>query len=793
MRSALRSLRRRPAFALAAILTVALPIGVNTALLGIIYSVLIQPMPFRDPNRLVQIWETHPTLPQLQVAVPDFDDWRNQTHSFDQIAAHTFSSMNSVPLLGQGEPDIVHATMATSNLFPAMGIQPLIGRAFTDEEERTKQRVALLSANLWRRKFGEDRSILGKQIRLGTESFTVLGVVPQRQAFPEWADLWMPLSLMESELQNRRKYHPLEVIARLKPGVTPQRAEEEIQTIARQTAQAFPDTNGTIGAYLIPLAREATSSVRPSLLLAWGAVGLVLLIACANLAHLFMARMLERCQEMAIREALGAGAWQLLKQVMGESLLVAVAGGAAGTALAAWANPFVSRLAANQIPRIGSAGFQAPVGLFALGISLIFGALFGLPASWQAMRPRTRLSGRGRSATRARSLLGSVLIAGEVAMALLVLTGVALLTRSFAGLLSQDPGFRTERVLTIPNLPLRDGDWDKSAEFLRTQLMPALRGVPGIEDVAAVNSAPMSLGPTEHSRFATRFGIERRTFDPGGYPVAQSRWITPEYFRVLGIPLKRGRLLTENDRGESRILVNETLAHLYFPDQEAVGKRLALGVMDTKQALNEIVGVVSDVRDLGLDQEMEPTLYDVTTGPSMTLLVKTAANPGQFATAIRDAIHQADPDIPVTKIQPLAQNVSDSIARRRFVLMLLAILGSIAAFLTAAGVYGLLAHSVSARMREFGVRSAVGATSGELTAMILREAAALALPGLILGSIFFLGFSKVMTSFVYQLSPVDPLSILSAGIFVGLLTLLAAWLPARRAAAVDPAVALRTE
>jgi putative ABC transport system permease protein len=354
MRSALRSLRRRPSFALVAILTVALAIGANTTLFGVIYSVLIQPLPFRDPNRLVQIWETHPTLPQLQVAAPDFDDWRNQTHSFDQIAAHTLSSMNSVSLLGEGEPDTVHATMATNNLFPAMGIQPLIGRAFTDEEERTKQRMALLSENLWRRKFGEDRSILGKTIRLGTESFTVLGVVAQRQAFPEWADLWMPLSLMEPELQNRRKYHPLEVIARLKPGVTPQQAEEEIQTIARQMAQAFPDTNGTIGAYLIPLARQATGSVRPSLLLAWGAVGLVLLIACANLAHLFMARMLERRQEMAIREALGAGAWQLLKQVMGESLLVAAAGGAAGTALAAWSNPFVGRLAANQIPRIGS-------------------------------------------------------------------------------------------------------------------------------------------------------------------------------------------------------------------------------------------------------------------------------------------------------------------------------------------------------------------------------------------------------------------------------------------------------
>lgn len=780
-------------FALAAILTVALAVGANTALFGVIYTVLIQPLPFRDPGKLVQIWETHPTLPQLQVAAPDFDAWRNQTHSFDQIAAYTLSSMNSVTLLGQGEPDIVHATMATSNLFPAMGIQPLIGRAFTSEEERTKLRTALISENLWRRKLGEDRSILGKQIRLGTESFTVLGVVPQRQAFPEWADLWMPLSLMEPELQNRRKYHPLEVIARLRPGITVEQAEGEIQVIARQTAQAFPDTNGTVGAYVIPLASEMTSSVRPSLLLAWGAVGLVLLIACANLAHLFMARMIERRHEMSIREALGAGPWRLRWQVLGESLLVAGIGGACGAALAASANPFLRGLAANQIPRIEWAAFETPVWLFALGISVICGVLFGLPACWQAMRPRTRLTSPGRSVTHARSRLSSALMAGEVAMALLVLAGVALLTRSFAALLSEDPGFQAQRVLTIPNLPLRDRDWDKSAELLKAQLMPALRGIPGVEDVGAVNSAPMSLGPTEHSRFATRFGIEGRTFDPGSYPVAQTRWITPEYFRVLGVPLKRGRLLTENDRGESRILVNETLAHRYFPDQDAVGKRLALGVMDTKQAFNEIVGVVGDVRDLGLDQEVEPTLYDIATGPSMTLVIKTAANPDRFETAVRAAIHRVDPGIPVLNMQPLEQNVSESIARRRFVLMLLTLFGSIAAFLTATGVYGLLAHSVNARVREFGVRSAVGATSGELVAMILREAAALATPGLVVGSVLFLGFSKVMKSFVYQLSPADPISILSAAIFIVILTLLAAWLPARRAAAVDPAIALRTE
>ena len=364
-------------------------------------------------------------------------------------------------------------------------------------------------------------------------------------------------------------------------------------------------------------------------------------------------------------------------------------------------------------------------------------------------------------------------MAGEVAMALVVLAGVALLTRSFAALLNEDPGFRVQRVLTIPNLPLR-ADWSKSAELLSTQLMPILRRVPGVREVAAVNSAPMSLGPTEHSRFATRFGIEGRSFDPGSYPVAQIRWITPEYFQVLGIPLKRGQWLTGNDHDKLGIVVNETLARLYFPGQDPVGKRLTLGVVDPKPALNEIVGVVGDVRDLGLDQEVEPTLYEVATGPSMTLLAKTTADPGQFAAAIREAIHGIDPKIPVLNMRPLEQDVSESIAKRRFVLMLLAIFGGIAAFLTAAGVYGLLAHSVNARLREFGVRSAVGATSAELVGMVLREATVLAIPGLIVGSILFLGLSKVMKSFVFQLSPADPASILSAGIFVGMLTMLAA-------------------
>ncbi len=779
-------------FSAAAILTVALGVGANTALFAVIYSVLLRPLPFRDPGKLVQIWETHPALPQLQVTVPDFRDWRNQARSFEQIAGYTLSAMNTATLLGQGEPAIVHATMASSNLFPTMGIQPSAGRAFSDSEERAKQQVALISENLWRRKFAADPAIVGRQIRLETQSFRVLGIVPQRQAFPEWADLWMPLSLIEPDLQNRRKFHPLEVIARLKPGVSVEQGQSEMQRIASQLAQAHPETNATIGAYAIPLAQEMTGSVRPSLLLAWAAVGLVLLIACANLAHLFLARMIERRQEMAIREALGARPRQLVRQYLSESLLVAAVGGAAGIAVAAWASQLARKLAASQIPRLEWAAFQAPVWLFAAGISLVAGILFGLPACWQVMRSRGDLASAGRSITRGRSRLSAVLMAGEVAMALLVLSGAALLTRNFAALLSEDPGFQAKQVWAIPNLPLRN-DWVKSSDFLTTQLAPALRSVPGVVDVAAVNSAPMSLGATEHSRFATRFGLEGRSFDRGSYPVAQNRWITPEYFRTLGIPLKSGRWLSEADRGKPRILINETLARRFFPKQDAVGKRIVLGVMDPRQEFDEIVGVVGDVRDLGLDQEVEPTLYGVATGPVMTLLVKIGAGSNRSARELREAIDRVDPEIPVTKIQPLQQNLSDSLARRRFALTLLAIFGAMAAFLTAGGIYGLLTQSVNARVREFGVRAAIGAAPGELVSMILREAIALTLPGLVAGALLSLSFARVMKGLVYQLSPADPVSIASAGVLLVLLTFFSAWLPARRAAAVDPAIALRAE
>ena len=792
-RQAIRSLRRRPAFALAAILTVAVGVGANTAVYQTIYAVLLRPLPFRDPQRLVQVWESTPVLPQLQATVPDFQDWRNQSRSFAQMAAYTFQEMNRITLVGQGQPEVVQATSATADLFPTMGIQPLLGRALSADDDRMKRPVALIAEKLWRRKFAADPAIVGRTLRLETESFTVIGVVPSRQAFPEWADVWIPFSWIEPELLNTRKYHPLEVIARLKPDASEEQAQTEIRALAARLAAEHRETNGTVGAYVVPLARQITGDVRPALLLVWAAVGLVLLMACANLAHMLLARMLDRRQEMAIRAALGAGRGRLVGMVFTESLLLALVGGACGAMLAVAANGVLQRMAQGRVPRLEPLGFAGHAPLFVLVSSILCGFLFTVPACAQAFRAQAAPAA-GRSMSRPRSALGSILIAAEVAMAFVVLTGATLLVRSFVALLSEDPGFQAKGVLAM-EVPMPSSRYDdnKSAQFWKSQLWPAVRALPGVEAVAMANCAPMSLSPTARSRFATRFGIEGRTFDPGRYPVAQYRWVTPEYFRLLEIPLKRGRLLAEADRDKPRYMINETLAQRFFPHEDPTTHRLIMGVMDPHQNAIEIAGVVGDVRDMGLDEPVPPTLYTISSSPRMTLLVKTAGDPLRLAVPIREAIHRADPEVAVLKVAPIAQYVADSLARRRFALTLLAAFGGLAALLTAAGIYGLLAYSVSGRVREFGIRAALGATPANLLRMILKEGGAVTIPGLAVGVVVSLACARLMKGLLYNLSPMDPLSLASAALLLAVITVFSVWLPARRAARVDPGEALRLE
>jgi predicted permease len=778
-------------FALAAILTIALGVGANTAVYQVIYAVLLRPLPFRDPQRLLQLWQSTPVLPQLKASVPDFQDWHAQTHSFAQMAAYTFQEMNRITLVGQGEPEIVRGVDATADLFPTMGIQPLLGRVLTPADEHAKRPVALISEKLWRRKFAADPAILGRTLRFETESFTVIGVVPTRQTFPEWADVWLPFSWIDAELLTTRKYHPLEVIARLKPGISEQQAQTELHALAARLAVEHRETNGTVGAYVVPLSRQITGDVRPTLLLVWAAVGLVLLMACANLAHMLLARMLDRRQEMAIRSALGAGRGRLIRMVVAESLLLALVGGAVGAALAATAGSVLQHLAQGRIPRLEPLGFAGHAPIFILAASILCGVLFALPACAQALRAQAAPIA-GRSMSKPRSTLGSILIAAEVAMAFVVLAGAALLVRSFAALLSEAPGFDAKGVLAM-EIPMPSSRYDdaKTAQFWKNQLLPAVQALPGVQGVAMSNCAPMSLSSTGRFRFATRFGIEGRAFDPGRFPVAQYRWATPDYFRVLGIPLQRGRWLTESDRDKPHYLINETLARQFFPGEDPTTHRLIMGVMDPHQDPIEIAGVVADVRDLGLDEPVQPTLYMISSSPRMILLVKAAGDPMRLAAPIRNAIHRADPEVALLRVAPLTQYVAESLARRRFALTLLAAFAGLAALLTAAGIYGLLAYSVSGRAREFGIRAALGATPANLLRMILQEGAAVAIPGLAGGLAASLACARLTKSLLYRLSPMDPVSLGSAALLLSLITVLSVWLPAIRAARSDPASALR--
>jgi predicted permease len=790
-----RLLRRNPVSTIVIVLTIALGIGANTAAYNVVYNVLLRPLPFRDPTRLMQVWETYPDLPQLPVSVPDYYDFQRQAHGFEQISASTFQATNRFTMNGPGDPEAVQATMVTPDFFSTFGIQPLLGRGFTSEDENNKRTVALVSEDLWRRKFGSDPNALGKSIRLETLSVTLIGVVPRAQAFPAWADIWMPFSLLEPELQNRRKYHPLEVVGRLKAGVSESQALAEIQSIAKRSAEELPATNKNMGAYIVPLARQLTDEVRPALLLVWAAVGLVLLIACCNVAHLLMGQMLRRRREMTIRVALGASRLRLIRQVVMESLVLAILGGAAGIAIALWLTSILHRLAADAIPRMQWAGLPGPVWIFSVGASVVCGLLFAMPSCWQALTLHSREGGEwreGRIVTRRRNRLGPMLVAAQFAFAFVVVAGAALLLRSFAVLLNEEPGFNAKDTIAI-EVPSSRYDWNKAHEFFDSELMPAVRALPGVVAVAAANSAPMSLGPTEHSRFGTRFRIEGTTFSEGQYLSAQIRWVTPDYFHVLQIPLKQGRWLSQDDRGKPRYLINEAFARQFFPNADPTTKHLILGVVDPVQTSWEIVGVVRDVREMGLDANVLPTLYFISTGPVMTLLVRTGIKPEQLMASIQQKIHQADSQIAVKKPITLQEYVDESLARRRFTLVILGVFAGLGAFLTAAGIYGVLTCSVNARRREFGIRIAVGATQRNIVGMIFREVMMTAIPGLAIGLMLHFAFTRVMKSLIYQVSPADPASIIGAAACLCWASALSAWIPAKRASAVDPGETLRVE
>jgi len=790
-------LRRNRAFALAALLTIALGVGANTAVFSVVRGVLLQPLPFREPERLVMLWQTHPAIPQLQLTTPDFDVWRARNHSFDQMAAYTLQAMNKISLIGYGEPEQIQGTMMSANLLPMMGVTPIVGRGISPSEERGREHVALMSEALWRRKFGADRSIVGKPIRIDTESFTLVGIVPQRNGFPVWADIWLPLSLLEPELQTNRQFHPLEVVAHLRPGVSIESAEADMQALAHRLAEAHPATNKTVGAAVVPLADEVSGRVRPALLVVWAAVGLILLIACVNVAHLMLAHGASRRREAAIRAAVGAQRSQLIRLFLVESVSIAVLGGALGLMLALYLTPALTSLAAAEIPRFAQVSVDGGVFMFALAVSTLCGVLFGLPLAIRSARTdlgeALKQSG-GVSFALRRGRIGGVLVMAEVALSLAVLIGAGLLVRSFAALLNIAPGFRADHVLAMQvHLPSSKYDWQKAEQFFRTTLFPKLRTLPGVTDVAAANTVPMALDRTEHSRFATRFGIVGQTFEPGHFPVALNRWVSAEYVQAMGIPLKSGRYLNESDSNKPVVLINEAIARRFFAGQDPVGKQILLSVMTPKPSAVEIVGVVGDTRDWALDIEPEATFYGVAISPSMTLVARTKGDANSLASTIRQTAMSTNPELVVGEVRSMDEVVGRSLAQRRFALLLVSGFALLALVLATIGISGVVSYSIATRTRELGLRMALGAQYREVVGLLLKESLALVAPGLVAGCVLAFALTRIMESLLYGVTAADPLTYLGAALFLLTVAMTAVYLPARRAMRIDPMLALREQ
>ncbi len=797
LRWALRTLWRNRGFALAAILTVALGVGTNTAVFSVVRGVLLRPLPFRSPDRLAMLWQTHPALPLLQVTAQDFEEWRATSHSFEQMAAYTLEAMNKISLIGYGEPAEIQATMMSANLMPMMGIEPLAGRGILPSEYQGREHVALIGENLWRRKFGADRSIVGKPIRLEGDAFTIVGIVPRRNAFPVWADLWLPLSLLEPDLQTNRQFHPLEVVARLRPGVSQASAEAELQTIARRLAQDYPRTNKTLGAAVIPLAEHVSGAARPALLVAWAAVGLILLIACVNVAHLLLARGASRKKEAAVRAALGARRGQLIRLFLAESVSIAVLGGLLGLAMAWYLTPALTSLAAGEIPRLAQVSIDRGVFLFTFAISALCGVLFGLPAALQGARAdlsEVLKQGGGISGGPRHVRIGGVLVLAEVALSLAVLIGVGLLVRSFAALLQVDAGFRPHNLLTMQvHLPTGQDGWPRAWTFFHDMLFPEIRKLPGVTAVAAANTAPMMIDRTEHSRFATRFGIAGRTYESGRFPVAQIRWVSPDYLQVMGIPLKRGRYLTDSDHNKPFMVIDETLARRFFPGQDPVGKRILMDVMTPKPHAVEIAGVVGDTRDFALDIVPDPMLYSVDMSPTMDLIVRTSGDPAGLGAAIRRAALSASPALVVSEAHTMDRVIEDSLALRRFALLLVGGFAMLALALAAIGIHGVVSYSVTTRTREFGLRMALGAQRRDVAGLLIRESLATLAPGIAIGCAAGFALTRIMASLLYNVTATDPLTYLGAAAFLTLVALVAMYIPARRATRIDPMRALREQ
>jgi putative ABC transport system permease protein len=800
IRYSIRMLVKNRGFAAVALLALTLGIGINTAVFSVVNAVLVRPLPYPNPSQLAAIWgvSERDGKDRQSLSYRDFEDFRDQTQTLAQVAVYDQAGI----ILTEGdEPEAIDGLFVTSDLFPLLGVSPSMGRAFTSDEDKVgAPRVVVISHNLWERRFNSDPDIIGKEIQLSTRPYTIIGVMPAGFRFPadtSKTDFIMPFAPVNADALARRGVRSFRIAARLKPEVTIEQASAEINTISHSLAQQYPETNALNTAIAVSMREEIVGDVEPSLILLLAAVGFVLLIACANVANLLLARATSRQKEIAIRTAVGASRSRIIRQLLTESFVLALAGGLLGLLAALWSIDLLIAAGLANIPRINEVSLDGRVFGFTMAVSIFTGLIFGLVPAIGASKPdlNETLKEGGRSSTegRHRNRLRGLLVISEVALSLVLLVGAGLLIKSFVKLSEVKLGFDTDNVLAVQIAPPRAKypNPQDGANFFQ-QVIARTNELPGVESAGVVNMLPLS-----GSNMAITFTIEGRPVPPGQEPGASFRKVSTDYFRAMGIPVLQGRVFTERDTKDAPhvIIINETFARRYLPGELPLGKRIIIG--DDNPPPCEIVGVVGDIRHMGQDAEPAPEYYipNLQDPARYMYLVARTSSPdsASMIAAVRSAIKQVNKNQYIPQVHTMNEMLAETVAGRRFSMMLVGAFASVALILAAVGIYGVISYSVTQRTHELGIRMALGAQTSDVLRLVIVQGLSLAIVGVAIGLVAAFALTRLMSGLLFGVSATDPLTFAVISLILTGVALVACFVPARRAAKVDPIVALRYE
>ena len=806
LRYGARMLIKNSAVTVVAIIALTLGIGANTAIFSVVHSVMLRSLPYEDGERLAIVWEHRKSgkgNPQNVINLGNFFDWKDQNNVFSDMAAFFDRNVN---LTGDGEPEEVSGQIVTTNLFNVVGVKPIQGRTFAPDEGKPGQpNVIVIGYDLWQRRFGADPSIVGRKITLNNEPNEVIGVLPPNVGWyvqkgsmvSKPPEIWSPWQVADELRQRQGRF--ARAVARLKPGVTVAQAQNEMNIIGTRLEQQYPEFNTQWGVTVVPLRTQFTGEIRKPLLIMLGAVGFVLLIACANVANLLLARAASRRKEIALRAGLGASRWRIARQLLTESVLLSTIGGGLGLLLSWWGTKALLALSPPELIDLRATTVNLPVLGFTIGLTFLTGIVFGFVPALEAARfdLNESLKEGGTHAGGKRShRLRTVFVVTQVALALVLLVGAGLLIKSFNRLQSVEPGFEPNNLLTMRvNLPLRKYDTDPKVIAFFRQATEKLRAIPGVESAGAINTLPFS-GP--HS--GTNIDIEGQPKLPSSQGLSTGICVTDmNYFQAMGIPLKRGRLFTQQEATEMRhvVVINEAFARVNFPGQDPLGKRVTIYMKDDPDNKpTEIIGIVGDNKHLGLDAEVEPMAFwpqPELTYSAMTLAIRTRGEAMNIAAAARNVIHEIDPEQPIGEVSTMNSLMARSTARSRFNTVLLAVFSIVALVMAAVGIYGVISYSVQQRTHEIGIRMALGAQHRDVRALVVKQGIILGVIGVAAGLVASFSLTRLLASLLFEVTATDKSTF--AGVAVGLfiITLIACYIPARRATKVDPLVALRYE